>query len=214
MDAHYLSLRAKWQDRANSGGSSLRDTFAGVAQEYLESRYPGEFQVTVEPKDLRQIYFEMDYAVNPEAYARPAAPTAGDVWFDAEKGVFMTLKGGKETMAGGGGCIPDVKIKARTSGHVYFVECKQQNDAGNAHERCAKYATASILGHIKRKLGVDYHPIGYAFSGALVDKRKYVVELQATFAFAKDHLFLWKKERPVDALIAWLDRVIVPLLLV
>jgi hypothetical protein len=210
---HYLASRENWQMEAVTGGAKTRDDVADVIRAYLDTAYPGEFEVTKEPMDLAQIYYWHDYARNPELYREGAE--GADVWWDPARGAFMTRKaaGAKPTFAMGGGCKPDVKILCKGTGRIYFIECKHQNDAGNAHERAAKYATPSIIGLIKERIGgVSYHPVGYLFSGSMVEKRKYRLELQATFAFAEDHLFLWGTAREPAALSAWLKRAVVPIL--
>ena len=211
---HYLSQRANWEAAANQAGRDIEEQVATLLREWLETSFPGEFGVETHPADLRQLYLEDDYSRNPEAYAPPVAPTTDDIWYDAEKGVFVTLRGTKVTPASLG-CIPDVKIWSKRTGRAYYLECKRQNDSGNAHERCAKYATPSMIALIQKKLGgVAYHPVGYLFAGPLVKKRKYILELQTTFGFAADHLLLWK-EGDADAraaLTGWAGRVILPLL--
>lgn len=206
---HYLSARDNWQMAAQTGGTKTRDSVADVLRAYLDATYPGQFEVTKEPGDLKQLYYLHDWKRNPEAYRE--GPTA-EVWWDAASKKFLTKKAGKAVAATGGGCTPDVKILCKATGRSYFIECKHQNDAGNAHERAAKYATPSIIGLIQELMGAEYHPVGYLFSGSMTEKRKYQLELRATFAFAGDHLFLWDTERTAARLTEWLERVVVPLL--
>ena len=203
---HYLSTRDNWEAAANTTGSSLRDTVHSTLQELLDQESPDTYSVTIEPKDFSQFYLEEDYAIHPELYQRPAAPAAGDIWFDADTNKFLQFKGGARNTVVTAQCgfIPDVKVVHRPSGNAYFIECKAQNDVGNAHERCAKYASPSVIAGMQRKLGVSYHPIGYLFSGTIVTKRKYILELQSTFRFAEGHLFLWQPDRPRAALAAWI----------
>lgn len=220
---HYLSTRANWEAAAGAAGKAAEDSVLSILEEWFEATWPGEFLVEKHPSDLRQIYFEYDYEQNPEAYRKPLQPGPDDVWYDAEKRSFRTLKGKKEVTAPCGGCIPDIKIQCRSSGKSYFIECKRQNDAGNAHERCAKYATPSIVRLIQRKAvssaisgasageyPAQYHPIGYLFTGGLTEKRKYQVELRATFGFAADHLLFWGGG--AEQLTKWIGHVVVPLL--
>lgn len=214
---HYLSTRANWEAAAGAAGKAVEDDVQRILETWFEATWPGEFIVQKHPSDLRQIYYEYDYSQNPELYRKPAAPGADDVWWDEAAREFRTLKGKKEVAAQCGGCIPDIKIRCKASGKSYFVECKRQNDAGNAHERCAKYATQSVIRLIQARAGAtgtvaQHHPIGYLFTGALTEKRKYQVELRATFGFAADHLFFWKTERPAAALVEWIGRAVVPLL--
>jgi hypothetical protein len=206
---HYLSTRDNWQLAAQSGGAKTRDSTADVLRTYLDATYPGQFEVTKEPADLKQIYYLHDWKQNPEAYQ---PDTTAEVWWDASKQLFLTKRAGKAVAASGGGCTPDVKILCKATGRAYFIECKHQNDAGNAHERAAKYATSSIIALIQEIMGAVYHPVGYLFSGSMTEKRKYQLELRATFAFAGDHLFLWDTERTAGPLVAWLERVVMPLL--
>jgi hypothetical protein len=204
---HYLASRENWQMEAVTGGAKTRDDVADVIRAYLDAAYSGAYEVTKEPMDLKQLYYYHDWKQNPAVYG----PTA-EVWWDADAGRFLTWRAGKKVAASGGGCTPDVKILCKATGRAYFIECKHQNDSGNAHERAAKYATPSIVALIQEMMGVNYHPVGYLFSGSMVEKRKYRLELQATFAFAEDHLFLWGTAREPAALSGWLERVVVPLL--
>lgn len=209
---HHLAERENWQVAAQAGGTKTRDDVADVIRAHLDAMHPGEFEVTKEPMDLAQLYYWHDYVCNPGLYRQGAEGT--DIWFDPATNVFLTRKkpDAPPSFAMGGGCKPDVKILCKATGCSYFIECKHQNDAGNAHERAAKYATPSIIGLVKGYIRANYHPIGYIFSGTMVEKRKYRIELQATFAFAEDHLFLWGVERDPAALGAWVERVVIPLL--
>jgi len=207
---HYLARRGNWQLAANQGGALAEHDTVNVIRDYLDTQYPGEYEVVAHPTDLKQLYYEYTYEQDPTLYVKPAAPTSEDVWYDTAKAVFMTMKGGKEVVASSGGCIPDIKIRCAGTGLICFIECKNQNDAGNAHERAAKYATPSVISFVQKKLGVTYHPFGHIFTGAMVDSRKYVLELATTYGFAPQHLFLWKKERPIDPLVQWLETVILP----
>jgi hypothetical protein len=212
MSSLALSQRANWELAANQGGAKLEDTVHAILSSELASRFPDTYTVTKHPATLRQLYYENDYIQNKDAYAKPAEPTVTDVWYDATTKTFMALRYGREVFADGGGCIPDIEIRNNSTGKSYFIECKNQNDAGNAHERCAKYATPSVIRAIQEKIGAAYHPIGYLFSGTLVNKRKYVIELELTYGFVRDHLLLWKVDRATEPLLLWLNRVILPLI--
>jgi hypothetical protein len=202
---HYLAARGNWQKVAQQGGTRAEADTIDVIRDYLNTTYPGMYDVQKHPQDLRQMYYEYTYELDPELYRKPETPTSEDVWFDGE---FRTLKSGKEVRASGGGCEPDIGITHLPTGRKYFIECKNQGDAGNAHERAAKYATPSVIGFIKKKLKIDYHPFGYLFTGAMVESRKYQIELATTYGFAANHLFLWKKERPVEPLTQWIEDVL------
>ena len=211
--AHYLARRGNWQLVANQGGALAEKETADVMRDYLSQVYPGQYEVTKHPTDLRQLYYEYTYVMKPEMYAKPDVPVMGDIWYDAEKKYFATLKkNGTVGMADGGGCNPDIKVQRLDTGRMMFLECKNQNDAGNAHERAAKYATPSVIAAVQKKLGVTYHPFGHVFTGPMVESRKYVVELATTFGFAANHLFLWKAGRPVEPFTEWLEAVILPCL--
>ena len=207
---HYLARRGNWQLVANQGGTRAEIETIDLIREYLKRVYPGQYDVTKHPNDLRTIYYEYTYELEPSLYVKPVAPTSKDVWF--EGGEFRTvLKSGKEgAVRGNGGCIPDIRIKHLTTGRICFIECKNQNDAGNAHERAAKYASSSLIAFVQKKLGITYHPFAHVFTGPMVENRKYQVELATTYGFAPNHLFLWKKDRPLEPFIEWLEAVILP----
>jgi hypothetical protein len=210
---HYLSTRANWEAAANETGASLESAVAGAFRAYLDETYPDQFQVVSHPTDFKQLYLEEDRRRNRETYAKPAAPTAGDVWYDEGRQTFL-VQGAKSAAVAQCGCVPDVKITCLSTGKSYYIECKAQNDAGNAHERACKFATPSMIEAMQRKMGVEYHPIGYLFSGDLVTKKKYVLELQLSFAFAADHLVLWPKTRPAQQLVNWFEKSLKQLLTV
>jgi len=200
---HYLSTRANWEAGANIHGASVRDASAAALSQYLGSTY----EVTVEPRDLRQLWLEDDYASHPERYVKPETPSEGDIWFEPSRNLFVQ-KRAKSIVVAQLGCQPDLKITNLATGKLYYVECKAQGDAGNAHERCAKYASPSVLEAIKRRHGITYHPMGYLFSGELVTKQKYILELEATYRFAPGHLLLWKPDRSIEAITSWFDATI------
>jgi len=201
----HLSTRANWEAAANEAGASLESSVADTFRAYLDQTYPGEFRVVSHPTDFKQLYLEEDYRSNPEIYKKPETPALGDIWYDATKGLFLVQA--KTPVIAQCGCVPDIKILCNATGKAYYIECKAQNDVGNAHERACKFATPSFIEAMKRKTG-DYHPIGYLFSGDLVAKRKYILELQVSFGFAKEHMILWPKTRPAQQLAAWFETVI------
>jgi len=210
MSSAALSQRGNWELAANQGGAKLEDTVQTILASELDAQI---YTVTKHPTTLRQLYYEHDYSQRPELYTKPAEPTPTDVWYDPDTKTFTALRYGREVFADGGGCVPDIEIRNTSTNKSYFIECKNQNDAGNAHERCAKYATPSVIRAIQQKIGgVSYHPIGYLFSGSLVDKRKYIIELNLTYGFAKEHLLLWKPDRAAEPLLKWLRTVIIPLI--
>jgi len=209
MEPHYLSKRENWQLAANQGGSCAEDDVSSSVKSYLDATYPGQWLVECQPRDLDQLYYEYDYQQNPNMYQRPAEPVKGDVWYDDTLG-FATLSPKKNLMRAKLGCIPDCKIQHIASGRRCFIECKNQGPAGNAHERAAKYATPSMIDFVKKKLGIDYHPFGYLFTGGIVEDNSYRLELQLIFSFAADKLFMWRKGRDAKLLVDWLESAILP----
>jgi len=210
-EPHYLSTRANWEAAANADGARVEEAVANTLRSYLDATYPGVYEVSRHPTDFDQIYLEEDMRLHPDAYEKPAAPEAGDIWYNKEIGRFE-CQGKKNACAQKMGLIPDTKIRHLKTGLSYFIEAKQQNDSGNAHERACKYASPSILAAMQRKMGVTYHPVGYIFAGDLITKKKYQLELQLSFGFAAEHLFLWEKGLPPAALAAWFERVVKGLL--
>jgi len=203
--ANATSGEKRWQKHALAAG----DTCEGATTKALTALFE-EFTdyELVKPNHLNQLYLEDDYAANPSSYAKPDAPKNGDIWY--EDGAFWEQAKDRKKRAKLG-CEPDACIRHKPTGKLYFIECKNQNDAGNAHERACKYATPSMLDAIRRVMGVDYHPMGYIFSGSMVLKKKYILEIQCEFRFARDHLLLWHPDHPKEALKAWFERAVVPL---
>jgi len=207
MEKHHLSQRDNWQAEANQGAVLAEKTFVNTVRNYLDEKYPGEWIVTPKPQDLRQIYYEYTYERNPERYAKPEQPTDSDVWYCPTLKQFRTLK---RQFASGGGCEIDCKIEHIRSGKKIFIEVKNQGPAGNAHERAAKYATPSIISHVQKKFNISYNPFAYMFTGEMVDRLDYRVELETTYGFAQDCLFMWSKEHPLEPLVQWLESTILP----
>jgi hypothetical protein len=206
---HYLSARENWQIVAQQGGALAEKDTADTIRTYLDETYPGEWTVLRKPQHLRQIYYEYTCERHPERYVKPEHPTEHDVWFCSTLKQFRTLK---KAFAAGGGCEIDCMIEHASSGRKIFLEVKNQGPAGNAHERAAKYATPSVIEHVKEKLGVSYIPFAYIFTGEMVERLDYRVELETTYGFAPNHLFMWRKEHPAEPLIHWLETNILPLL--
>ena len=208
---HYLARRANWQLKANQDGSLAEADVIKVLKSYLDSVYPGEYEVRAKPLWFGQPYLEMDYEDNPELYTKPEVPVKGNVWFDTERNLFMEHNG-KKTQVIRETFEPDTGILHIPSGRRYIIECKNQQPKGNAHERACKYTTLSMMDFIKKKLGVDYHPVGYIFSGGMVENEGYCRELRAFFKFSKGHLLLWKENRSPILLTNWLESTVLPLL--
>ncbi len=205
---HYLSRRGNWEAVAVQVGGSLEKAVASTLESYLSSQYPDTYSIETHPGDFKQLYLEFDYQLHPTAYNKPATVTEDTIRFDSTKGLFLQGPTAKVAQCG---CIPDIKITSKKTGHSYYIECKAQKDEGNAQERACKYATPSFLQAIRDKLKVSYHPIGYLFSGQLITKRKYILELQLSFGFAPEHLLLWDTAKP-EALISWFEATIRPTL--
>jgi hypothetical protein len=208
---HYLARRANWQLQANQDGSLAEAAVIKVLKSYLDSVYPGEYEVCARPPWFGQPFLEMDYEDNPELYTKPEVPVKGNVWFDTERNLFMKHNGKreetiKETF------VPDTGIRHIPSGRRYAIECKKQQAKGNAHERACKYTTPSMIDFMKKKLEVDYHPVGYVFSGGIVEHEGYCREIRAFFKFARGHLLLWKENRSPILLTNWLESTVLPLL--
>ena len=210
MTEHYLSKRANWQLKANQDGSLVEADTARIIKSYLDTLYPGEYEVISKPPWFGQPYLEMDREENTELDEQPTDPKNDDVWFDKAKNLFVQKKEDKiatvkETF------VPDTGILHKKSGRRYVIECKRQQAKGNAHERACKYASPSMINFIKKKLGVEYHPIGYLFAGEIVEDAAYCREIRAFFSFARQHLLLWKNSRDGVILTDWLERDVLPL---
>jgi hypothetical protein len=209
MEPHYLAARENWQQGAMEGGGQAEQDLSSTIKNYLDAKEPGVWLVESQPKDLKQIYLEHDFKQSPNSYLRPETPVDGDVWYDEQKG-FVTVTGKNNVREANRGCIPDCKVQHVASGRRCFIECKNQGDAGNAHERAAKYATPSMIAFVQKKLGIEYLPFAYVFTGNMVESPKYILELQLIFGFAEKNLFLWKKGRAAAPLIEWLETAILP----
>jgi hypothetical protein len=209
MEPHYLAARDNWQQGAMEGGGQAEQDLSSTIRNHLDAKEPGVWLVENQPKDLKQIYLEHDRELSPNTYLRPENPVEGDVWYDEQKG-FIAVTGKNNVREANRGCIPDCKVQHVVSGRRCFIEVKNQGDMGNAHERAAKYATPSMIAFVQKKLGVDFLPFAYVFTGKMVESPKYILELKLIFGFAEKNLFLWKKGRETAPLIQWLETAILP----
>jgi hypothetical protein len=203
---HYLAAREQtWQAPAQSGGRTKENEVYDILKE-LEN-----YEITQHPSYFDQLYLEVDYSRNPGNYQTPAEKLEGSCWFDTGKNQFREIQNGREKRSKCG-CIPDLMIRNKTTGKLHFVEVKHQEDAGNAHERCGKYAT-DLIHHMKAKMNTTNHPISYIFGGKMVKKRKYILELKACYTlFAPGHLVLLDKEDNKETILTWFNTVVKPLL--
>jgi len=208
--AHYLSLRANWQQIAADAGGKFEKVVFKILSEHFAATAPS-YTVVSHPSDFSQLWLEEDYKNNPTDYVKPKDQVKGDIYYDESKKIFLSYNGSKWVPAKMG-IVPDLMITNKTTGRRFLIEAKHQNDKGNAHERCAKFATPSMIEALKKNLGVEYHPIAYMFGGPLVDKRKYQLELRTCYAFAGANLVL-VKEGPemVDQILNWFEQTVKPM---
>ena len=212
---HYLAAREQtWQAPAQTGGKKRENEVFDVLDTYFKEVL--DYEVVKQPSLFDQLYLEVDYNSNRGDYVKPTDPKAGACWFDEAKGHFREYKGAVngriQEKRSECGIIPDLQIKNKKTGRIHFVEVKNQNDAGNAHERCGKYAT-DIVHHMKVKMGTHHHPISYIFGGSMVRKRKYILELKACYSiFAPGHLVLLNKDDNKEIIIAWFNTIVRPIL--
>ena len=210
---HYLAAREQtWQAPAQTGGKKRENEVFDVLEAYFKEAT--DYEVMKQPTLFDQLYLEVDYKTNPAVYLKPSEPKAGACWFDEGKGHFREYKaaanGRIQEKRSECGIIPDLQIRNKKTGRLHFVEVKNQNDSGNAHERCGKYAT-DIVHHMKVRMGQLTHPISYIFGGAMVRKRKYILELKACYSLlAPGHLVMLDKDDNKDKILAWFNTVVRP----
>jgi hypothetical protein len=209
---HYLAAREQtWQLPANQGGKTRENEVFEVLKIFFSQGT--DYEVVAQPSLFDQLYLEVDYASNSSAYAKPNEKIKGATWWDAQKGEFREYTDKLREKRSQCGIVPDLMIRNKRTGKMHFAEIKNQGDSGNAHERCGKYATG-ILPHMKHKMNVTHHPISYIFGGAMVNKRKYILELKTCYAdFAPGHLVLLTNPESNEAIILnWFTTIVKPLL--
>ena len=208
---HYLAARTQdWQLPANQGGKTRENEVFDTLREFFASE--DTYEVIAQPTLFDQLYLEVDYATNPSAYQKPTEKVKGATWWDADKREFREYTDKLKEKRSQCGIKPDIMIRNKKTGKMHFAEVKNQEDKGNAHERCGKYATG-ILSHMKKKMGVSHHPISYIFGGKLVTKRKYILELMACYQdFAPGHLVLLNQtDSDREIILNWFQSVVKPL---
>ena len=114
------------------------------------------------------------------------------------------------------GAIPDLRVRNEGTGKSIWIEIKQQNAAGNAHERACKYFTPGLL-RIAEDIGNVSRPFFFIFAGGMVDDlpkaEKYLAELSTWFDAPgwENRLLMWRQHDPVD-LCEWFEDAIRPCL--
>lgn len=202
---HYLSRRLNWQLEANKGGAKNETDVFRVLNAYLD---PKDFKVVNKPKWFKTPFLEYMHSIEP--MLKPESPVVNDEWY--ENGEFFRMtKGGKrkinETF------IPDIGIIHIPSNRKYIIEVKNQQAAGNAHERACKYMAPGMIDYLKDSLEVDYHPVGFVFSGGMADDAGYRREILFLIGKSlRSHVFFWKGDRDPEKLAEWVDSTLYPLL--
>jgi hypothetical protein len=209
MSSDALSKRAKWQDRAAKGGANHEKTVEEILQAYF-STSATNYEFISKPSLLNQLFYEVDYEKNPESYKKPSQPKEGDVFYDTAKKRFLKM-GAKKATEARLGMIPDGMIRNKITGKAHILEEKNQNDAGNAHERGYRYDTEKIRAAIQKRLGVSGQPVSWIFGGSMTESTKYILEIQAHLP--DNHYVLLKSTVDKEKVLTdWFQSVIKPLL--
>ena len=209
--AHYLSLRANWQAIANAAGGKFEKVIFSILDTYFKEHHP-DYNIIAHPTIFDQLMLEFDRKHFPARFLPKEEYAEGDIYYSEVKKRFLQKLGNKWKDIKLG-IVPDHLITNIKTGKSFLIEAKHQNDAGNAHERCAKYATPSMIGILKEKLQADYQPIAYMFGGAMVNSMKYQLELKMCYSFAGNHLVLLKEgPEMVDQLVQWFENSVRPCL--
>ncbi len=210
MSSDALSKRAKWQDKAAKGGANHEKSVEEIFQKLFSSAGYTQYEFKSKPNILSQLFYEVDYEKNPETYKKPTKPVEGDIYYDTTKQRFMKM-GAKKATEARLGMIPDGMIRNKTTGKAHLLEEKNQNDAGNAHERGYRYDTEKIRAAIQKRLGVSGQPVSWIFAGSMTESTKYILEIQAHLP--DNHYVLLKSTVDKEKLLTdWFNAVIKPLL--
>ncbi len=208
MSSEALSKRAKWQDKAAKGGANHEKTVEEIFTHYFSTHAPN-YEFISKPTLLNQLFYEVDYEKDPNSYKKPAQPKEGDVFYDATKKRFMKM-GVKKATEARLGMIPDGLIRNKVTGKAHVLEEKNQNDAGNAHERGYRYDTEKIRTAIQKRLGVSGQPVSWIFGGSMTESNKYILEIQAHLP--ENHYVLLKSTVDKEKVLTdWFNTVIKPL---
>jgi hypothetical protein len=214
MSSETLSHRENtWQAPANVSG----DKFVSNIVSYLKDSLPTDiYEITKEPV-LFNLYYHNDRMKNPEKYIKQETPSADYIYYDETRKCFIEhFITGVEKQVKGGTCKLDICIKHLPTGNTYVIECKSQNDRGNAHERACKYLAQGMISAIQSYLNVTYHPIGYLYSGGMTVTEKYILEINTTHGPLMEHVLFIKPDYSEDVIIekllVWFNTTVAPLL--
>lgn len=114
------------------------------------------------------------------------------------------------------GPVPDLAIGNRVTGKRIWIEIKQQNAAGNAHERACKFLSPGLVRYGADLAGVP-RPFFFIFAGGIVDtpekSDKYHAEIDRWFDADgwHDHVLKWRNHDPVS-LCQWFTESILPVI--
>jgi hypothetical protein len=210
MSSQALSQRANWQAGANAGGANHEMSIKDIFNKYFATEEGTNYQFIPKPNLLSQLFLENDYKKNPEAYAKPADPKEGDIYYDEEKKRFFKFTGRAYTEAKLG-MVPDGMILNYATGKRHLIEAKKQNDAGNAHERGCRYDTEKIRKTLQERLDTEAQPISWIFTGSMTQDKKYILEIASHLP--DNHYVLLRPDQDKETvLIEWFNRVVRPIL--
>ena len=113
------------------------------------------------------------------------------------------------------GAIPDLAIRNRY-GNSVWIEIKQQNAAGNAHERACKFLSPGLVRR-GEEIGDVARPFFFIFAGGMIDDlpsaEKYRAAIATWFDAPgwEDRVLRWREHDPVE-LCEWFEDAIRPCL--
>lgn len=157
----------------------------------------------------KEIIVQTEQPSNPTLYN--GTPSNTNIYYNKNDGLLYCYNGKEwECLRGRrAGVIPDLMIVNNNNSNIFFVEHKNQQAAGNAHERMCRYFP--LISFIQKYSGLNYYPFGAVFTGGICQDPGYVREISNYFWEHPAHRLFWDGNNK-EIIIEYFEEIIIPLI--
>lgn len=110
------------------------------------------------------------------------------------------------------GLKPDIQLINIQTRRPFLYECKNQQAAGNTHERGCKYLTPPVAKVVQWKMNIDYFPFGFIITGGMSRDPNYIREWKTWTGDHPTHLVVWDDQPQPNKIIKHFETVVRPLI--